>query len=331
MVQDGVLVFDGKSLEGLRVDIADARDATGRALPFGPVHFGPGADAVEAEVRLPIGVVAEGRVVDHAGQPVAGAKVTARPEAVDAQGRAAWKLTWHGVEKTGADGRFRFIGLAAEPYSFEVEAPRGFAAGPSVEANAPASDVVIRLEPSVDVVLTVLDASGAPAAGAGVEVRPVDGPYHARVAAIVDAAGQARLLGLHPTRPYRLEIEPPAASKGQLSLLREGWVAREETLRLSSAGAISGTIVDEDGRPWPGASVRWWVDGKEQRDVLADTVGRLLPGRTRARSDRALRVRWGGSRQSRARARGPEEDRDPPAPPTSRSRPNVASSSSCGS
>jgi hypothetical protein len=94
----------------------------------------------------------------------------------------------------------------------------------------------------------------------------------------VDAAGHARLLGLHPTRPYVLEIQPAQAAKGLLKLHREGWIAREETLRLTAAATVTGTIVDGDGRPWPGASVRWWVDGKEQRDVLADAAGRFELG-----------------------------------------------------
>lgn len=277
--REGDLELDGETLEGFRVDIAYARDAEGRALPFGPAHFGPGAaDAVEAEVRLPPGVVVEGKVVDPEGRPVAGVEVTARPEAVDAEGHAVWKCTWHGIEKTGTDGRFRFIGLAAEPYSYDLGVPRGFAAGPRVQSNAPASDVVIRIERSVDVVLTVLDAAGRPAVGAKVDVQPDGEAYHTRVKSIVDAAGHAHLLGLHPTRPYALEIQPPHATKGLLTLHRDGWVAREETVRLAAAGTVTGTIVDGDGRPWPGASVRWWLDGKEQRDLVADASGRFELG-----------------------------------------------------
>src|SRR5690606_22015367 len=89
-----------------------------------------GAESVEIE--LTPGGALSGIVVDEEGRPVAGTRIEARPSRVPAatgSERRARKLeAWldgavddsESVQETGADGRFRIVSLAREPYDIEA-------------------------------------------------------------------------------------------------------------------------------------------------------------------------------------------------------------------
>lgn len=113
------------------------------------------------EVRLEPGVKIRGRVLDESGAPVADAFVllldpqSGAPVPGDPRGRM-----------TGTDGAFELAGVAPGTWSL-VASAAGYApsAPVVVDATAGAENVVLRVTPGGRVEATVVESSGAPAAG----------------------------------------------------------------------------------------------------------------------------------------------------------------------
>jgi RNA polymerase sigma factor (sigma-70 family) len=226
-----------------------------------------------------------GRVLDPAGQPVAGAPVEVvglpRRPLLD-RDDAPYRLVLMGRGKTGTNGRFRLDAPRTSSVSyFSVHA---MAAAPGcglgwVELNAAAPEPAaeIRLKPEQVVRGRLVDVNGQPAAGVELRVtyisRPQiegelpdslnanDGPPEGcRLwpgPVKTDAQGRFAVPGIGRGLRTLLEVADPRFAPQQLDLLaddRDG--AKEATLALQAARVVEGRVLDADtGRPVPGAMV----------------------------------------------------------------------------
>jgi protocatechuate 3,4-dioxygenase beta subunit len=143
--------------------------APGRALSdWSPVTL-PRADGSEPIVLvLPPEALAEGRVLDPDGNPVAGATVRQERDLMQTMAAAAGD-EGSDAARTDADGAFRLGGLTAGSVSLVAMHPdfvESLVEAVEVAAGAVASDVVLRLRVGGVVTGEVFGAEGKPAGGA---------------------------------------------------------------------------------------------------------------------------------------------------------------------
>jgi hypothetical protein len=203
-------------------------------------------------------------VQSAAGEPVAGAEVTL------AIAGAALAAT------TGADGSFRFAGLAPGA-RFRVEArDPATGLGAAAEGIAPSGGNTIRitlfLAPAGTLTGRVLTADGEPAAETTVTLRASGSAGGERSAAT--AADGAFAFPFVPLGGFQLSASRPDGDFGQLagSLSIAGEV-RTVDIRLAGLGALEVTVRDGGGQPAAGAEVTAVpVDGS-RRSATTDTGG----------------------------------------------------------
>ena len=192
------------------------------------------------------GLEARGRVVDPAGQPIAGASVrVSRPEGEtsrfmfrvggmeDRQKPDAW---------SGADGSFRVAGL--EPGEYVVVVQRdGYALkqvpSVTVQAEGPNEWPAIVLSPGVAIAGFIRNGKGEPVVSAQISSFAVDaGP---RGTTVTDPEGRFRLDGFGADRPVMLSVR----AEGYASLQREVTPPSEDlSLVLKTTGTIRGRVED---------------------------------------------------------------------------------------
>jgi protocatechuate 3,4-dioxygenase beta subunit len=122
-----------------------------------------GKDVADLELVLAPGAAVEGRVVDGEGRPVAGAWV--RPvedRGVRTFGRISASAT------TDGDGRYVLDGLPTGPRSIAAEDDQGRRGVGEIDVRAGENRLDIRLSGGAEVAGRVVDAEGAPVAGAEV-------------------------------------------------------------------------------------------------------------------------------------------------------------------
>lgn len=214
------------------------------------------------------GARVRGTVVDGAGAPVAGLSVRAgsRPRLDDHRNRADVP-DGEGVSgPTAADGSFLIEGLRAGTERF-VDA-----SGPgNLEGRSPTFDLAEGGTVS-DLRITVRDLSGTiagtvrlgdgtPAAGARVGLADEGGDWFSpglqeEAAWAADGAGAFRVEGVRPGE-YTVYAWAPGSSGlwGPRVTVTAGEVREGVDLVLPRGVAIAGRILDEEGRPIPGASV----------------------------------------------------------------------------
>ncbi len=196
-----------------------------------------------------------GRVVDRAGAPVAGASVILRRWLVTVQGLEIPDLS---PKKTATDAQGRFVVTGLEPgeHVLDISAPgytRHYQHGVEIPETGASAPVEVELQPGTFLEGRVLDESGAPMRGAGVEVDS-------------DLQEQASFLGLTTTDGngrYRVESLAPGladvAARGKggpwqsLQKLELQPGSNRLDLTLPRGNEVSGHVVDENGEPVEGA------------------------------------------------------------------------------
>ncbi|MEM9803207.1 MAG: sigma-70 family RNA polymerase sigma factor [Planctomycetota bacterium] len=244
----------------------------------------------EAVLRAPAGPALEGRVVDGAEEPVAGASVWLAPDGANAWVGSTAVATYvddEPVATTDAEGRFALptIGRARTVGAF---AP-GRAPSLAIDLGEPsgmALQVTLRLEADGGVVVgRILDPSGEPLAGADVfldafsrlDGERVDAP-HLRTRTGPD--GRYRFDSVRPGRPDLLvRTTGFAATRAQVDVVAGATSALDVT--VESGARVEGIIRDPDGAPVEGALVhgarRRWNDLPDSRFAVAtrtDELGR---------------------------------------------------------
>lgn len=233
---------DARSGGSTETSASDAGSAVRGIPPRAAIAAGTAPDDLPPPVDLATvdrDLDLHGVVVDRAGAPVAGAEVSTCT--------MPWRRTrtlhprpWETVEgpatRSAADGTFRLRLTAGALVHVRAEKPGvGEAESPACQAG---ERVRMVLEPAVTLVVTTVDAAGAPVAGTGVRVvefgRPIQGPDRTGT---TDASGACSIGGLRPGAIVNVGLEP-------LRLAAPAWTRVE----LPGAGSAPVRVVLGEGR-----------------------------------------------------------------------------------
>ncbi len=274
-----------------------AFDLRARAQGFAPtlvrrVSLPAGTAAADlGTLVLQRGATLDGRVVDGAGNPLAGATVQLTPPS----GLSVWDLPLEGEpggweQVTASDGAFSFAGLPPAGTTVTLRAVHpGFTVRTLSSVAVPATEpVLLQLEVAASLSGTVADESGGPVAGANVLISEVspdaggDAGTRSRPrsvgAAVSDADGHFTVDGLTPGH-FRLL----AAAAGYVNTtldnlaLPDGGELSGVDVVLRQGATVQGTVFAPDGTPAPAAKV-FAVDD-------AGSSGTALVGRPETTSD----------------------------------------------
>ncbi len=246
----------------------------------------PATGDVVLDIVLETGLAIEGTVVGPAGEPVAGARVSASPERV----RADKARSGSGRDaKSGPDGRFSLSGLAEGTFALRASGPNGGAYTSArlegVEAGATGVRVVLGLGGTIEG-LVHDGATGAPVPSAGVdlggEVDPGAGGAERRAAkeeatwsrTKTGEDGVFRFDGVAPG-VYRITARAADRAPGEVGgvLVTAGGSARVDVI-LEAGAEVAGRVVALPGRvPVAGASVRDATRGSGSVSVKGDGAG----------------------------------------------------------
>ena len=220
----------------------------------------------ELDIELLPGAVFAGRVVDEAGNPIAGAAVNSMSLAF-------------GTE-TDAAGKFAFGGAApGEEHGLTVTRA-GFQPA-MVGASAGGAPVEIVLRPGLAMTVRVVGDRGEALAGARVGVQSVSFlPMVNR--GYTDAEGRLLISDL-PANTIRVKADKPGFVSAHMEPdLRD--LRGELLLVLRTSRTIGGRVLDSKGQPVVGAFVRGQLrtaDGQLQavgREARSDTAGGFILG-----------------------------------------------------
>ncbi|HWB09345.1 MAG TPA: carboxypeptidase regulatory-like domain-containing protein [Pirellulales bacterium] len=266
---------------------------------------------IEHAIELPRGEVVRGRVVDaSSGEGLAGARIWYIAQQRPLQPPRPF------VEKVQSadDGRFA---IAVPPGGAELvvigpvpgyvtyhrsgpvtAAPAEFHRPIDVHPGEPQAEVTFELQPKPNATLSarVIDVDGKPAEDVEILYQGFgeENGFGSRVPAVrtaSDANGSFVLSDLEPTFEYDLRLFDRRRNRGAFFLLSQ--LEQPKTplkIKLEPLAMAAGQLVDEQGRPLPGAVVRLYTkQGRsshvEGEPIAADAEGRfefprLLPGAT---------------------------------------------------
>ena len=159
-------------------------------------------------------------------------------------------------------GRFR-LKLGA-PGRYVIDANVGGHVPVRLEADAPATGLLIALRGGATVEGTVVDARGEPLFEVDLRVRLGAGSSARELTTVSDPEGHFILDGLPPgthTLEAALEVAGARHEASRTVEVRGPGTVRT-SLRLDTGGSVSGLVVDEQGRPLPDAEVEAYVFGR---------------------------------------------------------------------
>jgi RNA polymerase sigma factor (sigma-70 family) len=219
----------------------------------------------------PLDVTVTGRVSTESGEPIAGARV----EGLD------------GEHRTDGDGRFSVrVSTEVDGCAISAYAP-GFASRRlALKADAPGirDGVEIRLVPGVVLRGRVVDEHGAPVAGARVSELCL-----APARATTDGEGRFALDAVEASKDHLLvEVEAEGFAVLWHNFEDGRAPAVEVVLALERGRELRGRVVDEFGKPVPGA-LAYAGDGFWGKPRVADDDGRFTLSRV-ARSESSFTI-----------------------------------------
>jgi len=213
------------------------------------VHVGLGGLAEGIDLHLDLGLALRGRVVDAAGEPLAGVAVTSHVLG------SAWEQT-----ETGADGRFEHHGFAQGAnveLSVKHESHAAPRQGPHTFADTDLEGIEIVLQPAASVAGVVVDQRGRPLNTFQVEAHA---PGRTETTS-TEENGTFRLTGLLPdiytllARPYGHDTPTPLGTPLTVSPRAGQAVDGIRLVYDAVAQDIAGHVLDSDGHPVAGARV----------------------------------------------------------------------------
>ncbi len=267
-----------------RVSVSAAEPLVERELARVEVSPKPGTDEAEVDIRLPNTVV-RGKVVDEAGEIVAGAVVAVRPAAEE---------RIHA--RTDAHGEFELRGIPPGPALVTAES------GASLEADIQTVEVVNDLEPpslilvlreSLKVAGLVGSAVGA-VPGVQIKAAPLGIPYIGVPAVSSDSQGRFQLTLPRATQEMLLAVggpgfafrmlRAPVPAEGPLTLgLRQESgtliVETEEPIDWAVAGSVPFFVLHGGGIEGLAYLATWaYRNGVAQRDPYRVSIPHVEPG-----------------------------------------------------
>jgi len=224
-------------------------------------------------VELDRGPTISGTVVDAAGEPLEGVTVWALAQD---RPRDPTEGRWNANTSTDAEGGFALFGLLDGSYRVNVRL-RGYF-GPTTEATSGTSGLRVVMKRAIALTGRVLGA-GRPVANAFVRAELLRagsdrGQYVG--SARTDEDGTFEVSGLPPDTPVRVAV----SHAGFRNLVVEGVVASAgpRDFALEAGLRVAGVVVDEEGEPVVGVSVRLVVEGTRGRWTRTDDEGRFEMG-----------------------------------------------------
>ena len=169
---------------------------------------------------------------------------------------------------TEEDGTFHFTALPSPPWALSVDHPDYAPAVVPIEALPP-TETLVRLSAGGSLTGVVLDDwRGEPLAGAEVHLEGASADP-SPASQLTDLDGSYRWERL-PMGAYTIEAHSPSRIPASTTVDIQRTTVRAPTLRLMVAGAITGIVVDNLGRPAPSARV-----GTGGLEVIAGDDGRF--------------------------------------------------------
>ncbi|MDA0934150.1 MAG: carboxypeptidase-like regulatory domain-containing protein [Planctomycetota bacterium] len=255
---DGTFRLGGYESPGTEVKLAavrwpDLEPARGKGVVGGP----------GVELRMLATTAVSGRAVDaRTGEPCESFTARLRQRQFMVMERDVARANPESI----ADGRFEIAGAPRRTLELVVEADGYAPSIQRVDTSEGAVDVgEVRLEPPASIEGVVVDANGAPVAGAAVRVArggPMDSPFVAGLLGgdeglATEADGRFLIEGLSG-RSARLVVDAEGFATMRSHAIRfaAGDVVRDVTLELSRGGVITGRIEDGAGRGHAGWRVQ---------------------------------------------------------------------------
>jgi uncharacterized GH25 family protein len=167
---------------------------------------------------------------------------------------------------TEDDGGFAFDHLVGRPYTLVARGPGGIAGPVTAKLTQTSEPVVLRLRPAAKVTVRVTTPDGKPVDGATVELRGIDDQHE------TTKAGAAVFVAVVPGG-YQLAAFAPGMAH-VFQWLQVGSGDNDAALTLVPGAKVSGTVVDEQGKPVAGARVvysgasDWMQQADDRRDAV---------------------------------------------------------------
>jgi len=216
-----------------------------------PVHVETGQTPVV--LTLTKGTTISGRVLDEYGRAAAGVSVLISPIG----------------DSVMADPNGAFMARVPSPGLYSLHAHHSDWGGGQTQVTAPASNVVLQLEPRAGVAITVV-ADGRRVEGANA-VMYIDREGNFRNDRPSGADGVVLMRGL-PAGTYTLLAAHPdyLPSERQTVTVADGQLL-QVTAELKAGAVLSGQVVDQVGAPVPGVAIGVIPRGAEP--VVSDALG----------------------------------------------------------
>lgn len=200
-----------------------------------------------------------GLVVDEAGRPLAGARLTTIPN-TPSRGGEIWMgpvVTW-----SGADGRFALRSLPANRLHSVTASLDGFAPASQPADASSGPPVRFQLGRGAAAVGQVRDEAGQPVTGAIAILTPallpsVPDAGIERLQAVSDAEGRFRFPHVN-AGSFGLQVEKEgftSADVGEITVPEKAAETDLGTVMLKTGAVVEGIVVDSRGKPIAGADV----------------------------------------------------------------------------